>query len=252
MFMNRILSLLALSLLLYPFLGCKKQVQRREDFPIQGIDVSHHQRRIDWDKVSKQNMAFAFTKATEGNDFVDSLHCLNMEKIRDAGLIRGSYHFFRPRLSGYTQAYNFLQNAELAVGDLPPVLDIEVQDGVNPDSLRARMSAWLKVVEAHTGVRPIIYSNQDFFERHLTGYFDGYHLWIARYHHEEPELAYGSRWKIWQYGNTGRLDGIKGDVDFNIFSGTIDDLKSLCMAPIPNPLIQNPQSTNPNPKLVMP
>jgi len=68
-----------------------------------------------------------------------------------------------------------------------------------------------------------------FYNRHLAGYFSEYPLWIARYHRREPSLACGTDWVFWQYGHRGRLEGIAGPVDFNVFHGSLEQLEALCL-----------------------
>lgn len=197
-----------------------------------GIDVSHYQKRIQWDTVAaKEELHFAFVKATEGHDYSDSLFCNNWEALERLGIVRGAYHFFRAYGCGEDQALHFLRTVEMRPGDLAPVLDIERTDGIDPAIMRQEAAIWLQVVEKHLGVRPIIYSNQHFYERYLAGYFDQYPLWVARYSEEQPCLDSGKEWSIWQYSNKGCLDGIPAHVDVNLFPGTPAMLDQLCWKP---------------------
>jgi len=70
------------------------------------------------------------------------------------------------------QAENYINFVKLSAGDLPPALDIEVLDGASPEKLREGVQIWLSTVEKAYGVRPVIYTNQDFYHDHLRGYFD--------------------------------------------------------------------------------
>ncbi|MEM6697721.1 MAG: GH25 family lysozyme, partial [Bacteroidota bacterium] len=128
-----------------------------------------------------------------------------------------------------TQAQNFMNNVVLEKGDLPPVLDIEVLDGVSTEDLVIRVRAWLEIIEAEYQIRPIIYTNLKFYNKHLANHLQEYPVWIARYNrYFEPLLVNEVNWAFWQYGNRGRLDGIQGDVDFNVFKGSLDELEMLC------------------------
>ena len=61
----------------------------------------------------------------------------------------------------------------------------------------------------------------------MQGKFNAYPLWIARYNRFfEPNLV-NSEWKFWQYGNKGNLDGVEGYIDFNVFSGSLEELKDM-------------------------
>ena len=227
--MKQRLSILVLTAVLA--VSCEQDTVRRVDYAIQGIDVSHYQSRINWSTVAEQGMHFAFVKATEGATHSDSLFCENWDAIREAGLRRGAYHFFRPRTPADEQAANFINWVEMEQGDLPPVIDVEVIDGVSNEHLVANLQTCLFLIELHFGIKPIIYSNVKFYNRHLAGKFSDYPLWIARYNDRSPTLACGSNWHFWQYGNRGLLEGVDGYVDFNVFSGDWEDLNRISMQP---------------------
>lgn len=215
------------------FYACKHQTVRLEGYEIHGIDVSHYQSKIDWRRIAQQDIHFAFVKATEGVSIVDSLFCENWQAITDAGLKRGAYHFFHPTVSGEEQAQQFIDLVEMEYGDLPPVLDVEVLGNVSKVQLITEMRDWIFLVEIHYNIKPIIYTNLKFYNKYLAGHFEDYPLWIARYNTRKPRLASGRNWQFWQYGNQGRIDGIYGNVDFNVFSGTHNDLEDMCLAPKP-------------------
>lgn len=210
-------------------LSCNRPTIRMNDYAVHGIDVSHHQSFINWDKVAEQNIHFSFAKATEGMDFVDTLFCHNWEEMNRVGLLRGAYHFFRPQSDATLQAANFLNWVDISFGDLPPVLDVEVTDGVESEALIQGIKTWLKLVEQKTLIKPIIYTNQKFFNEHLAEHFHDYPIWIARYNaFFDPNMDNNREWHFWQYGNRGRLEGIHGNVDFNVFQGSLPELEDLC------------------------
>lgn len=213
--------------------SCEGETFRLKNYEVHGIDVSHYQNVIDWDTVAAQDIAFAFVKATEGLNYADSFFCKNWGEMKRVGIIRGAYHFYRPTLSAKTQAENFLSNTDIEFGDLPPVLDVEVMDGVSKIELIKGIRDWLYFVELRHQVKPILYTNAKFYNRYLSGYFDEYPLWIARYHRREPRLVNDKPWDFWQYGNKGKLPGITGEVDFNVFKGTLPQLYSICIFPKP-------------------
>ena len=224
--MRYITAILVVSLIF----SCNPVTERLSHYSVHGIDVSHYQSRIDWDTIVSQDVSFAFVKATEGEELCDSLFCNNWTDIKRVGIKRGAYHFFRPTISVYRQAQNFINNVSLEEGDLPPVLDVEVADGVSDQEVRENIKTWLEIVESHYQVRPIIYTNLKFFNRYINHHFDGYPFWIARYNTEKPELENGQKWHFWQYGNRGLLKGIDGFVDFNVFNGTLLELESICLS----------------------
>ena len=225
--MNRLFWFFAV--LVFLVASCDGTTVRRTDFGVQGIDVSHHQSRIDWPRVARQDFQFAFVKATEGLEFKDSLFQHNWPDMARAGLIRGAYHFFRPTLDARRQAKNFFSHVPLAGGDLPPVLDVEVLDGTSKVELIVGVKTWLWMAEIHYGVKPILYTNVKFYNKYLAGHFEDYPLWIARYNTRQPRTATGRDWQFWQYGNRGRVAGISGEVDLNVFRGNIIELTQLCL-----------------------
>lgn len=198
-----------------------------------GIDISHHQEKIRWEEVcAKNDLSFAFVKATEGSDFTDTLFHYNWEALYNFEVKRGAYHFFRGFGCGIEQAMHFLKTVELCGGDLPPVLDLETLDGVHPQYVVEEAIIWLQHVEQVVGVKPIVYSNQRFYDRFLAGSaLSDYPLWIARYAEEAPVLKDGKYWSIWQYSSSGCIDGISRKVDLNYFSGGVEELEALCWQP---------------------
>jgi lysozyme len=199
---------------------------------LQGVDVSHYQKRIMWDTVAaSKQVDFAFVKATEAHDYQDSLFCDNWEALGRLGIRRGAYHFFRAYGCGAEQARLFLNTVEMRPGDLAPVLDIERLDGIPPEIMREEAQVWLQIVERQLGIKPIIYSNQHFFDLHLAGHFDHYPLWVARYSDDAPRLLNGKNWDIWQYSNVGAIQGIPTDVDMNVFPGNKTMFERLCWRP---------------------
>jgi lysozyme len=210
------------------FEGCRPpDTVKRTDYEIHGIDVSHHQGDIDWPRLAAQPIHFVYIKATEGGDHKDRLFPSNWTQAKAVGIKRGAYHFFRPGTPVLYQVINFIRSVKLEEGDLPPVVDIEVRDGVKPDKMVESLSTWLLWIEAFYGMPPIIYSNQDFYNDYLAGHFPDHKCWIARYANVEPGLVTQKEWDLWQYGNRGRLDGVDGYVDFNVFKGDLKAFETL-------------------------
>lgn len=214
--------------------SCESETVRMTSYEVHGIDVSRYQGTIDWAKVAEQDVDFVFIKATEGKTFRDSQFFCNWDALRQVGIRRGAYHFFRPKTSPEAQAEQFVFMVNHEQGDLPPVLDIELLDGVPPEQLVISLKIWLDIVESSFRVKPILYTNMNFYNDYLAGHFEEYPLWIARYNRFfTPSLSGKNQWDFWQYGNKGKIAGIDGDVDFNVFRGKIDDLEKLSK-PVPN------------------
>lgn len=202
-----------------------------EGYSIQGIDISHHQGEIDWDllrnaKINGNPVRFIIIKATEGRSLLDENFNDNFYQARENGFIRGAYHFYSPSVPARDQARYFLKQVHLEDGDLPPVLDIENVGDLNAAQIKHEALTWLRLVEKEVGVKPIIYTYYKFKQKYLSDkVFDDYPYWIAHYY--VPKLTYKGKWKFWQHTDRGRLPGINGFVDFDIYNGSMYDLKKL-------------------------
>ena len=192
-------------------------------YAVHGIDVSRYQENISWKDVQEMQvenvkLSFAFIKATEGLSSMDERFRRNWHQARKSGLTRGAYHFFIPGKSGRAQAVHFIETVQLQKGDLPPVLDIEQVNGASVTDLQQRVSDWLLLVEKKYKVKPIIYTNADFYKTFLAGRFDDYPLWVAHYLvKDKPRIS--RAWSFWQHNEKGRVNGIGSFVDFNVFNG---------------------------------
>jgi lysozyme len=202
-------------------------------YQVHGIDVSKYQSLIAWEevkamKVRDVQMIFAFMKATQGNAGTDPHFKRNWKKSKEAGLFRGAYHFFIASKDGKEQAENFIDLVELEPGDMPPVLDIEQLNNTAPETLRKRAKEWLEIAEDHYGVKPIIYTNVDFYRQHLGDEFDDYPLWAAHYRSPaEPRI--NRNWVFWQHSDEGQVNGIVSKVDFNVFNGDMLDFRRMLL-----------------------
>ena len=204
-----------------------------EGYEIHGIDISHHQGEIDWQTLKDEGMIdkfpvrFIMIKATEGATKVDENFVDNFYQAREYGFTRGAYHFYSVHSSAQAQAEFFIKNVKLERGDLPPVLDVEHKPKNQTDEeFQQSIQLWLNMVEFHYGVKPIIYTYYKFKMKYLNdSVFDDYPYWIAHYYVEKVE--YKGAWKFWQHTDVGKLPGIKGNVDFNIYNGSFYDLRKM-------------------------
>ena len=185
---------------------------------IQGIDVSHYQGSIDWRTVARSGeISYVYVKATEGSQLVDNTYRANIQGARKAGLKVGCYHFYRPNVSPQLQFQNMVSVVSLKHQDLIPIIDIEVRGREPLPNFQSKLRNFLKMVEKHYGVKPILYTSRDFYNKHLSGPFTHYKYMIARYAEEVPELRDDAAFVMWQYSASGRLPGIKGNVDRSCF-----------------------------------
>ena len=209
-----------------------------DGYEIRGIDISHYQERVNWEKLRNASIgdspvSFVFIKATEGEKLFDDNFNRNFANAKRNDIIRGAYHFFIPGISARKQAEFYLSIAQLEPGDLPPVLDIEKKGDLTPEQLRREAKTWLDIVEKEYGVKPILYTGYKFKVDYLnTPEFDAYPYWIAHYYVDKVE--YTGPWKFWQHTDAGRLPGIKGYVDFNIYNGSYYDLRQLTINKLKN------------------
>ena len=215
-----------------------------DGYEIRGIDISHYQGKIDWEllqnaMIEKSPIRFIVMKATEGSSKVDPSFASNFEQAREYGYIRGAYHFWSNKSSARSQAYFFLNNVPLEDGDLPPVLDVEHKPAdVSVEDFQRDVLTWLHIVEDRYHVKPIIYTYYKFKEQYLSApVFDDYPYWIAHYYVDK--VQYKGKWKFWQHTDAGKLPGIKGYVDFDIYNGSYYDLKQLCIGSNNNEKIFN-------------
>ncbi len=200
-------------------------------FDVHGIDVSHYQEIIDWELLRNASLdsspvSFVFIKATEGESLMDENFNYNFYEAKQNSIIRGAYHFFLPHISAREQALFYLKQVHLEPGDLPPVLDVEKAGNLTVPQLQKAVKTWLDIVEQKYGVKPIIYTGYKFKMKYLnTPTFNEYPYWIAHYYVEE--LGYKGNWSFWQHTDCGKVNGIKGGVDCNIFNGSMEELMNL-------------------------
>ena len=205
-------------------------VRRAYAMPVQGIDISKYQGDIDWNRVRRAGISFAYMKVSEGGDYVDGRFYDNWEKSARAGVARGAYHFMYWCRTASEQAVWFTQAVPHDPTQLPPVLDLEwnhasvtCPNKVPRDDALAKIRKMLQIMEYHTGKRPIIYTDITFHREILEGEFPGYQFWL-RSVAAEPDERYDARpWTFWQYTATGHVPGVNGDVDRNVFHGSDGD-----------------------------
>lgn len=198
-----------------------------------GIDVSNHQGSIDWDKVAKdENVQFVYIKATEGATYVSPTFEQNIQEARKAGMKVGCYHFLRATSYIHDQFRNFIEYCREDEQDLAPLIDIEVKGSWLDEEVADSVKLFADLLEEYYGVRPIIYTGTNFYNKYLSEEFnDGYELFIAKYSENEPELIDGTDYTIWQFTDCGEVNGIYTDVDQSRFNKG-KSLKDILFTPI--------------------
>jgi len=194
----------------------------RDDYPVRGIDVSHHQGAIDWVRAASDDVAFAYIKASEGGDFRDRAFAANWQAARAAGLPTGAYHFFSLCKDGASQARNFLAVLPDEPDMLAPVVDLEFEGNCarrpTTEELLREISAFVAAVEPIAGKRVIFYAPEEFYRTYLSGNGLNRRLWVRSIWHAP---SYSSDWVLWQYHQRGTVDGISGSVDLNVLQNDL-------------------------------
>ena len=195
------------------------------DFPVQGIDVSHHQHEIDWSRLNKKKVQFVFMKATEGGDFKDRQFSRNLENARKQGIVVGAYHFFTFCRNGEEQARNYIETVPNDSSMLPPAIDLEYGGNCkltkSKEELLSDITAFISILEEEYNKRVVIYVTREFYNDYIIDRFPDNPIWFRNVYYE-PTLK-RRQWVFWQFAHKGRLDGIDTHVDLNVFQGTKED-----------------------------
>ncbi len=194
---------------------------------VHGIDVSKWNGDIDWPTVRKSGVSFAFMKATEGTDRIDSRFNEYWRGAKAAGVAYAPYHFYYFCSTADAQADWFIANVPKEAVSLPPVLDAE-WNSASPtcktrpaaDDVRAALQRFMDRLEKHYGKRPIIYTTVDFHRDNLVGQFEKHHFWVRSVANHPENIYSARRWAFWQYTSTGVVPGIDGNTDINVFAGS--------------------------------
>jgi len=193
-------------------------------YPIRGIDISHHQGVIKWDKLQASHLDFVVIKATEGGDHEDDRFEDNYDSASAHGYAVGAYHFYRLCTDVNLQATNFLKSLHDKKMSLAPTVDLEFggncQSEFGAERTVQNIHVFLQLLEAEIHCKPMLYATKDFYDQYLSGDFAEYPIWI-RDVYREPHLSDGRPWYIWQFANRARLPGIKTYVDLNVMAGTM-------------------------------
>jgi GH25 family lysozyme M1 (1,4-beta-N-acetylmuramidase) len=217
---------------------------------LEGMDVSQYQGTIDWSKVAHAGIKFAIIRQSDGF-YHDPYFRANWAGAKAAGIVRGTYQYFRARHDGAEQAEDLLeQMGALDAGDLPPVCDVETLDGQSHTKLATEVQKWVDTIRQRTGRKPIIYSSPRVWEEYRmpSSFGSQTDLWIAHWGVSQPSLpaaAGWSDWKIWQWTSHFNVAGIGDAADGDRFHGSIDDLHTYVASTIlgaPQPVESHPSS----------
>lgn len=186
-----------------------------------GIDISEFQGEIDFEEVRRSGIEAVYIRVGAG-EYTDEYFAENYERAKAAGLKIGFYHYVTARSveEGRRQARFF---ASLAAGrepDMRLAMDFEYFGSLSVSQINAISEAYLDELTALTKREVVIYSDlsnaRNIFSRALA---EKYPLWAAQYGADEPSA--NGKWREWvgfQYTDEGRVGGIYGNVDRNIFT----------------------------------
>lgn len=189
----------------------------KKRFPVQGLDVSNHQGKIQWNLVKMAGIDFVYIKATEGGDFVDKSFAYNWRQAKKQGIYTGAYHYFTLCKPGKLQAANFIAVVPKEPHSLPPALDLEYTGNCRVSSYISNfdreVGEFIRIVKKHYGKEPIIYTTYEFRKKYgLSRYKNP--LWIRDIFRKPGGQIH---WSFWQYTNRLKIAGIQGYVDGNVF-----------------------------------
>lgn len=223
--------LLLLDTILFGILVYQKKITinypSETDYPVRGVDVSYYQGEIDWQVLAKENIDFAFIKATEGSSHTDPKFTENWEQAGKTNLKRGAYHFFSFESRGESQAEHFISIVPKEEGMLSPVVDIEFygnrfRNKPDVEETRRELQSLLDALEAYYEVKPMIYATESSYSTYIRGAFDEYPLWIRNVYFS-PNMGMPGKWTFWQYDSEAKLQGYSGEeehIDLNVFYGS--------------------------------
>lgn len=189
-----------------------------------GIDVSEWQGEIDWEEVRNAGIRVAYIRASEGDNYIDPDAMRNYEGAKSNGIKVGFYHYLtaRNQSEAIEQAEFFVSVIKGLNVDCRLAMDFESFGELEVNEINLIAKTFLEEVESLSGKEVIIYSdafNAAYtFSRELAR---KYPVWVADYYVSEPG---DGRWEVWdgfQYTDEGRIDGIEGYVDRDLFTSGI-------------------------------
>jgi lysozyme len=193
---------------------------------IRGIDISHYQGSVNWDKINTSEIKFVIIKSTEGSNYKDKKFKSNWNRSRKRNLIVGAYHRFSLKTSGKLQAKNFISVVPKLNNSMPPSIDIE-NINISKVKNKTNIIKELKILEnelyKHYGKKPIFYLNEYNYYKYIVNNFTN-NVWIYDHSNTTP-VTFHYQKGLWQYTTKGKCRGINGYVDMNYFNGDITSFK---------------------------
>ncbi|HEU4719145.1 MAG TPA: GH25 family lysozyme [Bacteroidia bacterium] len=193
-----------------------------KEFPVRGIDISHHNGVIDWQKLRAENFSFVFMKATEGGDYTDPSFSASCAEAQENNFIVGAYHFYSFCRNGNEQAAHFIEVVPHLPGKLPPVLDLEYSGNCKTAKPKTQIiqeiGDCIDSLKNYYGVAPVLYCTSDFYTDYSLSRFSSCPVWIRNVY-SRPEELNGRKWTFWQFASNAHAEGISERVDLDVFNG---------------------------------
>ncbi|NMC78971.1 MAG: hypothetical protein GYA59_06395 [Chloroflexi bacterium] len=212
-----------------------------------GIDVSRYQGLTDWDVVAAHvsRVVFAGIRATISWGYRDPWFSHNWQEAKRVGVLRMAYHVVYPSQDADRQVDNFLGMLGSDLGELPPVLDVELDQGQTPTVIANNILRHAQLIEARTGKRPIIYSRASWVDPYMAGatWLNNYDWWLAHYlstpdeHPGPPKLPKTvTKWLIHQTTSHGAPIGVESkQMDYDRWNGDEAAVYRYANLPVPIP-----------------
>ncbi len=200
-------------------------------YPVRGLDLSAHNGEVDFGKVAATGIRFVWLKASEGETLRDAAYRANSAAAAEAGLLVGAYHFFRFDCDGVMQAMNLCSALNDSVPPLGIAIDVELENnasGVDDKTIVTNLESMVDYLGIK-GIPVTFYTNKEGYSRFIKNNFGDYPLWICSFTDRKP-FDDDTPWNFWQYSHNGRVNGIYGHVDENVFNGTLAELRTYTSA----------------------
>jgi len=193
-------------------------------YALEGIDVSEFQGNIDFKQVKDYGIEVVYIRSSASHSYVDAKFERNYREAKANDLKIGFYHYVTARTveEAREQARFFASVIAGKEADCLLAMDFEVFTGIRKEEVNAISHAFLETLEELTNKKTIVYSDaynaSRVFDRTIS---EKYPLWIAEYGVERPEISHWETWTGWQYTDKGRIPGIRGNVDRDIYKDEI-------------------------------
>lgn len=206
--------------------------EEKKTYTVVGVDVSAYQGTIDWKTLEKQDISFAYIKATEGADYVDKKFTENWKNIDKTGIVKGAYLFWRFEEDGKKQADYFIKTVPKEKGTLPPAIDVELygeyeEKPMEKDKVVKNLQTTIDAIRDQYKMDPVIYTNYRTYSLYLDGEFEGLKIWIVDLSNNQPDLSGNHEWEFWQFTQRAILKGYQGDtrfIDLDLYNGNLNEL----------------------------